>query len=277
MFKQFIYYHFTKQFNKYQFHPLFDFFAKALEQILGLAIYNYDGVKVIVGPQGYLDRQIILGKSINPLLMRVLSENMKDGDVFLDIGANHGVLSLLAAKNPKVKVFAFEPSPRELTRMWKNLSLNPTNNISVISYGLGETEKTQTICLHPLANPGMNSLPEIINTGENVTCHFSSLSKLLNIDLIQQTRVCKIDIEGQEMFVLHSMRPYFDLLKHCLFVVEINPPLLKRIGYQPQDIYDFFSQVGFQPQHGNQENNIPSGYYWDDMFYHPSHVREISK
>src|SRR3990167_772788 len=245
--------------------------AQLAEKLLGYAVFNYSSVMLTAGPYALLDHYIIRGYNINPHCTSALSQYLSDGDVFLDIGANHGVFYLLAARNPKIKVFAFEPSPRELSRFWKNLQLNNKHNISVLAYGLGEEEKEQDFALSADDNPGMNSLPTICEKGTRIKCHFSTLLKLLSADVLKQARVCKLDVEGQEMFILNSLRSHMDILKKCVFVIEMSPRFLSKVGFSTDEIYQFFNQAGFKHQFGNPYNAIQ----WEEFFYHPAYTSEL--
>lgn len=256
----------------HQWHPFFQYAARLLQAIFRLGTFNYGGVKLLAGPVAYLDRYIILGKNINPLVTSACKQHLKEGGVFLDIGANHGVFSLLAAKNAKVNVFAFEPSSRELARFWKNLALNPTNNISVLSYGIGDSEKKQALALAPSTNPGTNSLPVIYHSKKSELCHFSSLIHLLSQQVLARSRVCKLDVEGQELIILRTLQPHMSLLRQCVFIVEISPPFLSKLGQSADDIYEFFLHAGFRYQLGPQ----PDLYQWDDIFYHPDYASETT-
>ena len=57
--------------------------------------------------------------------------NVKPGDVFVDIGANVGQFSLLAA-SLGATVHAFEPSPDNMEALKRNLDLNPSLRIDCI-------------------------------------------------------------------------------------------------------------------------------------------------
>lgn len=220
----------------------------------------------------YLDNLIINGINFNPYVTSAISQYLSEGGVFLDIGANHGVFSLLAAKNPNTKVFAFEPSSRELSRLWKNLALNQKNNVSVFSYGLSDVEKSQKLVLGDLQNLGRNSLPEIMEGKTSCDCHFSTLPHLLGENMLRQTRVCKIDVEGQEMMILNSIKGCMHLFKESVFIVEISPRFLSKLGIRAEDVYQFFEQHGFKYQFGN-----PQGFaQWDEFFYHPSYAAPLN-
>jgi hypothetical protein len=62
------------------------------------------------------------------------------------------------------------------------------------------------------------------------------------------------------------------LLKQCVFIVEISPHFLAKIGFNADDIYNFFLNAGFKAQFGRQQNQ----YQWDDIFYHPDHTNEVN-
>ena len=246
--------------------------ARILFKIFGYATVDYGQIKLKVTPNDMVDRFILLNRHINPFVTSAVSQVLADGGVFLDMGANHAVLSLLAARNDKVKVFAFEPSPRELQRLFMNLALNGKNNISVLSYGLGEAEITQDFNLGDDDHSGCNSLPNILDGETRVSCHFATLTGLLSPELIKQARVCKVDVEGQEMFVFKSLKSHMDLMRQCVFVVEVSDHLLKKIGFKSDDIYSFFADAGFKHQYVND----PKLVQWEEIFYHPDFNQEIA-
>jgi len=269
--KKWIYSTFISHLGRDDQHPLFILVASILQKIMGLARFNYFGIEVYAGPVGYLDRFIISKREINPLVTKICREHLKEGGVFLDIGANHGVLSLLAAKNPLVSVFAFEPSSRELHRFWKNLQLNPCNNISVLAYGISDREMNQELVLASDLNPGANSLPTLIEGDKKEICHFTPLLDLLNENILHKTRLCKIDVEGQELFVLKALQPIIHQLKSCIFIIEVTPSFLNKINLSASSIYDFFAATGFQFQFGNNDRL----YQWDEVFFHPEYTTSL--
>lgn len=245
--------------------------AQLLEKIFGYAIFSYGDIKLTAGPYALLDHYIIRGYNINPFVTSAIKQYLAEGGIFLDIGANHGVFSLLAGKNPKTKVFAFEPSPRELRRLWKNLEINNNNNISVFSYGLGEDEGNKDFVLSADDNPGMNSLPNICEKGKKIRCNFTSLIKLLSPNILMQSRVCKMDVEGQEMFILKSLKNHMHLFKNCVFILEMHSTFLGKAGFTTDQIYDFFKEAGFNYQFGNLNGTKQ----WEEFFYHPAYSSEL--
>src|SRR5436189_6431842 len=61
-----------------------------------------------------------------------LNHFLRPGDVFVDVGANIGLFTLIAAScvGPKGKVVAFEPTTVTYTRLVENIRLNHLYNVS---------------------------------------------------------------------------------------------------------------------------------------------------
>ncbi len=271
MLKRFLYQMLVRWYPPDSGNPFFKWLAELVETNFGLANFKYGGVQLALGPVGLLDRFIILGQHINPFVTSAISQHLKDGGIFLDIGANYGVLSLLAAQNPKINVFAFEPSPRELKRLYQNLALNQFGNVNVLAYGIGDQEITQEFVLSDVLNTGMNTLPTIRCDGQHILCRFAPLDYLLNPFMLTQTRVCKIDVEGQEMLVLQSLQAEFQNLKQSVFIIEISPKLLEQAGTNAAAIYNFFDQHNFKSQYHSADYLAEQ---WEEIFYHPDYTAE---
>lgn len=70
-----------------------------------------------------------------------LDENLRNGDVFVDVGANIGLYSLYAAKiNPKCRVYAFEPAFHNFKNLCNNVVLNALENVIPCNFPLADRE-----------------------------------------------------------------------------------------------------------------------------------------
>ncbi|MFM5955561.1 MAG: FkbM family methyltransferase, partial [Dolichospermum sp.] len=227
-----------------------------LFKLLNYAIYEVNGILIELNPVSLIDRKIILTSSHDPIVLDLISSVLKHGGIFLDIGANIGYFSLLAAQIPNVQVISFEPSSRELVRFYRNIALNQLSNITVFPYGLSEETASVPLYIHGDNNPGMNSainlqdLFSYLKYDQVVNCNFVPLDCTLSEFLLSKVYLCKIDVEGYEMSVLKGMSKSLKYMLNTVFVVEISPDYLKIAGYDPQDIYDFFESHGYQPKFG---------------------------
>ena len=64
-----------------------------------------------------------------PEMLDWLDENIRDEDVFFDVGANVGIYSIYAAlRNPKAKIYSFEPEYSNLHQLKQNIIINGQQN-----------------------------------------------------------------------------------------------------------------------------------------------------
>jgi FkbM family methyltransferase len=133
-------------------------FANRTVARLGTAVYKIDGVLLELNPSAWIDYDLIVGAGHDLFVRNVLLQKLQNGGVFLDVGANIGVFSLMAVRLPGVIVHAFEPSPRELIRLYRNLALNSANGVVVYPFALSNSAMELSLALGPSTNPGTNSL-----------------------------------------------------------------------------------------------------------------------
>ena len=150
--------------------------------------------------------QCQFGEEREAHVVRHMLKNMRSARCFVDVGANLGFYSLIAAKAMKDTgtVHAVEMDAENVGRIEKAVELNDVDNVIVhqLALGGGESEVTYYRVGSSTHTLGV---PESERTElENVRVHMSSLDKLakqfnLNPDLI------KIDVEGAEFEVLKGM------------------------------------------------------------------------
>ncbi len=75
--------------------------------------------------------------------------------VFLDIGANIGVYSLLAVRAGFARVVAFEPNPVTFEALKRNLGLSKARRVVAVNKGLG-ARKGRLLFLQHERNPGQS-------------------------------------------------------------------------------------------------------------------------
>lgn len=226
------------------------FLGRLLYKTFGLALFTVEGFNIELNPVATFDRAIMTGRHHDDIAgVAGELDKLHTRDAFLDVGANIGYFSLFAASRG-IEVFAFEPSPREIARMRRNMQLNNFSNITLFEQGLSDKPETLSLRLGMDYNPGQNSVIDYEESIESVQCRFAPLSSFLTPEQARRVRLCKIDVEGFEIFVLRGMEEYMPLLHKTTFVVEITPQYFKRAGYAVQDVYDFFARHGFTPQEG---------------------------
>ena len=149
---------------------------------------------------------------------KFIKDNLRPGQVFVDVGANVGYYTLLASKlvGPKGKVYSFEPLHNSWSILSKNLEANKCKNVVVFYSALSDKPELK-IKLFGANAPGQYSI--IPNHEDSIEVNnyvFDTLNKKENIvpDMI------KIDVEGAQMQVLEGMKDILATDRELTIIVE---------------------------------------------------------
>ena len=169
-------------------------------------------------------------------LFRTVVERTKP-ETFLDVGANFGYYSLIAAAMGTPKVIAFEPSP-EIAHF---LSLNIESN------GLSDQVRLERRAVSDIAgqvvfwlnkyasNLGTGALTQRADVIANQKVEVSSVPLDQMLDEFKGSLLIKMDIEGAEFRALLGMRRILAELKPVL-LIEIHPKYLQDAGSQVSQV-----------------------------------------
>jgi len=186
--------------------------------------------------------------------MRAFSEAVRDGAVVLDIGAHLGYFTVLAAKRGAT-VLAFEPNPRTIAHLRRNLALNGvTDHVRVVQRAVGGEPGTASFFLSRGGDE--SSLHAHSPEDEPVTVEVVPVDAEtdgLRVDVI------KMDVEGGEVEALRGMRRTLaDASPGLALFVERNSDALGRAGHSPGDLDDALRSLGLELEVLDQDDE--SGY-----------------
>ena len=148
---------------------------------------------------------------------RLLCEAIKRGSVVLDIGANMGLYTLLAAKRGAT-VFAIEADPQNVEVLRHHVHINGFDDRVTILF-MAAMDRTVTVNLfRSQGNSGHSSLYE---GGDAVEVPGKTIDSLG----LPPIDVCKMDIEGAEGVALMGMRETIRRSPNLKMLIEYNPEL----------------------------------------------------
>jgi FkbM family methyltransferase len=178
--------------------------------------------------------------------LQFIERSLNNGNVFIDIGANIGLYTLLASKlvGEEGKVFAFEPFSKNFHSLKKNVSLNRSKNILLENLAVAETNKQIEIFYNDqISNFGIaSSYLTQNNMCEKIDA--VSIDNYLNKHTVKELSFIKIDIEGGEYPALLGMKETLTNFSPIL-LVEINQEILSNTPYSERDIIDYLSGLGY--------------------------------
>jgi FkbM family methyltransferase len=154
---------------------------------------------------------------------RLFCSEIKPGSIVLDIGANIGIFTLLAAKRG-AKVFAIEADPHNAALLRKHIEINGfSERVTVFEMAAAEAQGPLMLYQHD-ANRGGSSLygQGIAISAEGIATSVDGRTvDSLNLPPID---VCKIDIEGAESVALRGMRDTIKRSPNLKLLVEYSEP-----------------------------------------------------
>jgi len=167
-----------------------------------------------------IQRYLFLYGCWEPNLSRWLSARLRADDVLIDVGANIGYFSLLAATRvgPNGRVVAIEASPSIYERLSENIQLNGDRNIRAVHAAAADTRGRLRLFRAPAFNLGASSIYADVGYEDEGEVDAYPLHQLLTTDEIRRARIVKVDVEGAETGVIDGLVP---MLPSCRDDVEI--------------------------------------------------------
>lgn len=175
-----------------------------------------------------------------------LIHHLKKGELFVDVGANVGHYSLLAAGICDSEVVAIEPIISTFSKLNKNVVLNKlANKIQTFNIGIGEKSSFLNFTIN---KDVMNSVAQEYDK-DIVRVEVMPLDELLK----DKTPVfLKIDVEGFEHFVLKGAKNVLTMESLKYIIIEFNFSSSK-FGHTNQEIFEILTSNNFIPVRYNTE------------------------
>jgi FkbM family methyltransferase len=203
------------------------------------------GCRVSLNLANYIERSIYL-RVFDREGLALVSEFLRPGTVFVDVGANVGFYTLLGASlvGDGGHVYAFEPSPYAGDKLRTTVAANALSNVTIEAAALGEEAGTAQMHLPATME---NYTPSMV-AGEGVTgvdVPVFRLDDYLEARGVAGVDLMKLDVEGYEPNVLEGARRYAEAGKIRALYCEFNRTWLERNGSSPQDLYYTLTSLGF--------------------------------
>lgn len=151
------------------------------------------------------------------------------GDTFLDVGANVGYFSAIAANAVGIdgRVVAIEPEPSHFARLGRLASLNPEFKMDLLQAAMSAQRGRMSfyVCEHPGWHSLISSFPQapIKESLEVDAWSMDELFKSRGLDQPGAVALAKIDVEGAEHLVFQGGRQAVSQHWVQAFYVEVTP------------------------------------------------------
>lgn len=180
---------------------------------------NYNGFKLKLYIDDWIQENIFFLREYESAEMKAMNHFLKKDSVFLDIGGNIGLYSLIASKTiqNEGKIYSFEPFSINNKRFHANIQLNQITNIQLEKLAVGDTNGNIHLYYNEAeSNLGMVSTKQVDKAIQEEV-QIVSIDNYLRINNIDAVDFIKIDVEGFEYAVLQGMENT---------LTQFHPPIL---------------------------------------------------
>jgi FkbM family methyltransferase len=206
-------------------------------------------------------------------------ERLRPGAIMVDVGANAGLYSMLAAQAvaPGGRVFAFEPSADEFARLGWAVAANGLSNVLACNIALAEAPGFMGFVPGPSEHTGLHRLVTAADgardggtsPGSNAastTVWAQRGDVAVSLEQGEQIALLKIDVEGAELSVLRGFSRLLEAGRVERLVVEITDEFLRRFGASASELYAYLATFGYLPTKGLPTNGRLPEWQYDEVF-----------
>jgi len=190
--------------------------------------------------------ELATSETYEPVETQLIKKELKPGQVFVDIGANIGYYTLIAARlaGPAGKVYAFEPDPSHFGLLQKNIAQNGYSNVVPANLAVSDRAHSARLYLNQ-ANPGDHRIWDSGDGREFIPIQIVSLDGYFK-KLDKRVHFIKMDIQGAEAKALEGMRGLIRSNRAIKLVAEFCGKNLKNCGNDPGRFLAMLKSMGFR-------------------------------
>jgi FkbM family methyltransferase len=179
-------------------------------------------------------------------ILRIVLSCLRSGDVFLDVGANIGIYTILSALivGEKGSVIAFEPETRNFAQLERNIRVNGLKNVAAFRLALGDGNSMGKLYVDRSAASLMPSDTALKDSEASEPVEIVNGDDFWKAHRLPIPRIVKIDVEGFEYMVLRGLRSTVFTQETEMVVCEIHPHHQPK-GITQVTITEFMASLGF--------------------------------
>jgi FkbM family methyltransferase len=209
------------------------------------------GTEIKLLPEGEIAEFLSVQRFFEKTELGLVANYLKPGMTVIDVGANIGVYSILAAKlvGDTGNVWAFEPSLASFQRLTKNLRLNGCDHVRSVRMALSAHPQT---FLKLKSDAGFGDAYRYLShSAADDGDQDSEWVPATTLDLFNQENgiadaaFLKIDVEGGEYGVFQGAEHFLRSNSDISIMFESESDWCRRAGCTQQDSFKLLERLGF--------------------------------
>jgi|GEM_PF-1358056 len=194
------------------------------------------------------------GSPYEPEVTALFCRLLRPGDTVIDVGANVGWFTMLAAAlvGPQGRVVAFEPGPDNVVKLKRNIIVNGFENVAVVAQPAGDQLGPVTFHLNADGNGGHSLWDPAEFPGNeksranprSIEIEATTLDQCVATAALQP-RLIKLDTEGNEQRVLEGARELLAQSFPPFVIAEMHEFGLAKMGDSQATLRGTMDALGY--------------------------------
>jgi FkbM family methyltransferase len=213
--------------NRVGLHRLNILGARVLKRLPGSnVVVDVGGVRLMASFDNWPILRKIRAATFEPFTLELFRDRIEAGMTVVDVGANIGFYTVIAAKlvGEQGRAYAFEPDPRSCADLNRNLK---ENNVHAVLFPKAASDRSGEQAFY-LRRPASHS--GLHDSGEEYLKETTVQCVRLDDVIGESIDVLKIDVEGGELSVLRGSRDLLHRSGEVTAFVECWPLALESAG-----------------------------------------------
>jgi FkbM family methyltransferase len=196
-------------------------------------------------------REVCFTGQYEPQETALVQAILKPGMTFVDVGANWGYFTMLAAHHveKKGRVICLEPDPRLFTVLKENISVNHLDQVTALPIAAGSRSGWLTLAGYDESG-GNFGLSRVVNqsSGSDQTFQVAAqtLDEVFRQESLEVVDLVKMDIEGAESQALLGMQQSLANQRVHRLLLELHPAQLAGQGQSAADLIERIRDFGYR-------------------------------
>lgn len=199
-----------------------------------------------------ISREVCFTGGYEPQETALVRAIMKPGMCFVDVGANWGYFTLLAAHlvGPRGRVLSLEPDPRLFAKLEENLRRNRIDQVTALPIAAADEAGNLLLGGYD-EHSGNFGLSSLVHGGLNPSQSFrvasDAIDRILDRHQLDSVDLMKIDIEGAEALALIGLKQSLASGRIKRLLLELHPAQLREMGSSTQAVMQLLLQSDYSP------------------------------
>ena len=175
-----------------------------------------------------------------PAKHALIRRHLRPGMTFVDVGANKGDFTLLAARlaGDSGRVISIEPEPENHSILQRSIALNDYTNINVMRIALSDRDGVADLQIG--STSGSHTLSAEFMGSRTVEVPIRTLDGVLSKQQLESVDMIKIDVQGLELAVLRGAAETLRSNPRIILLLDLPKQSEKRLA-----ISEYLAQFDF--------------------------------